>query len=537
MFRKLSIAQRLFSIIALLCAVTLAIAVYGWKAMHGLVVGVELVYEDNIQHINRMKRIADLYAVNIVDTTHKIRNGTIGWEEGQKSLASARSEIKAQWQDVTSVELEAEEKELATKLEAQYKAAEAALDKLAGILAVKDANAIATFAAEEMYPIIDPISDNVSKFIETQLTAAKNTYNASESLKAQTEKVFIALVTSGLTLSLILAFVVIRRISNSIRLLSQAGSEIAKGNFTHDIPVATGGDEASLLQNTLREMQQRLSGIIGDVRSVADSLAGASEQVSSTAQSLSQSASEQAASVEESSASVEQMSASVNQNSENAKITDGMAQQASREAAEGGKAVTETVEAMKRIAEKISIIDDIAYQTNLLALNAAIEAARAGAHGKGFAVVATEVRKLAERSQVAAQEIGGLATNSVAMAERAGKLLDSMVPAIQKTSDLVQEIAAASGEQASGVSQINTAMSQLSQATQQNASASEELAATAEEMSGQAQQLQQNMAFFKLAGHSPTPASKPSAATKTKAVAGSDVAPSESAESGEYVRF
>jgi methyl-accepting chemotaxis protein len=196
------------------------------------------------------------------------------------------------------------------------------------------------------------------------------------------------------------------------------------------------------------------------------------------------------------------MTSSIAQNTENAKVTDGMASTAAKQAGEGGQAVAGTVEAMRKIADKIGIIDDIAYQTNLLALNAAIEAARAGEHGKGFAVVAAEVRKLAERSQVAAQEIGELAGDSVKTAEHAGKLLESMVPSITKTSDLVQEITAASQEQASGVSQINTAMNQLNQATQQNASASEELAATAEEMSGQAENLQQLMSFFKVEGGS-----------------------------------
>jgi methyl-accepting chemotaxis protein len=200
--------------------------------------------------------------------------------------------------------------------------------------------------------------------------------------------------------------------------------------------------------------------------------------------------------VEETSSQIDTMSASIAQNSDNARVTDGMATKTNREAADGGAAVSQTVLAMKQIAAKIGIVDDIAYQTNLLALNAAIEAARAGEHGKGFAVVAAEVRKLAERSQLAAKEIGDLAGSSVATAERAGKLLNEIVPSIQKTSELVQEIAAASTEQSESVVQIGGAMGQLSKATQQNASASEELAATSEELSGQAEQLQQSIAFF-----------------------------------------
>ncbi|MFA6014643.1 MAG: methyl-accepting chemotaxis protein [Gallionellaceae bacterium] len=289
---------------------------------------------------------------------------------------------------------------------------------------------------------------------------------------------------------------------------------VAEGDLT--VQVQTGAHDTSSMLFAIRGMTEKLSGIIGEVRGAADALSSASEEVSATAQSMSQATSEQAASVEETSASVEQMSASINQNTENAKVTDGMATQASKQAVEGGEAVKQTVAAMKQIAGKIGIIDDIAYQTNLLALNAAIEAARAGEHGKGFAVVAAEVRKLAERSQVAAQEIGELAGGSVEKAETAGKLLDEMVPAINKTSDLVQEITAASEEQSAGVSQVNTAMNQLNQVTQQNASSSEELAATAEEMSSQATQLQNLMSFFKVDGMvTSMPAAAVSVAHKT----------------------
>ncbi len=322
-------------------------------------------------------------------------------------------------------------------------------------------------------------------------------HEARNSLILNLTITLVVLAIAGLT-GVLITRDLLRQLGGEPTYAAEVMTRIANGDLTVEVQIKA-NDHSSMLFAT-KSMVDKLSGIIGDVRGTADALSTASEQVSATAQSMSQATSEQAASVEETSASVEQMSASINQNTENAKVTDGMASQAAKQAVQGGEAVTQTVTAMKQIAGKIGIIDDIAYQTNLLALNAAIEAARAGEHGKGFAVVAAEVRKLAERSQVAAQEIGELAGGSVEKAESAGKLLGEIVPAISKTSDLVQEISAASEEQSAGVSQVNTAMNQLNQLTQQNASASEQLAATAEELNGQAAQLQNLMTFFNVSG-------------------------------------
>ena len=271
--------------------------------------------------------------------------------------------------------------------------------------------------------------------------------------------------------------------------------QVAQGNLMVDLKKRSDKDE---LMESLANMVDKLKEIVTEVQVAADNVATGSQEMSATAQNMSQGATEQAASAEEVSSSMEQMASNIRQNTDNAMQTEKIAIKSASDAKEGGKAVTETVAAMKEIATKISIIEEIARQTNLLALNAAIEAARAGEHGKGFAVVASEVRKLAERSQSAAGEISQLSTTSVAIAEQAGDMLNRMLPDIQRTAELVQEISASSKEQDTGADQINKAIQQLDQVIQQNAGAAEEMASTTEELSSQAEQLKATIAFFSL---------------------------------------
>ncbi len=273
--------------------------------------------------------------------------------------------------------------------------------------------------------------------------------------------------------------------------------------------------DVDALMRSLAAMIRRLTEVVEEVKSGAENMASGAEELSASSESLSQGASEQAASVEESSSSMEQISASIMRNADNARQTEVLSRKASADAKESGQAMADTVAAMRQIAAKISIIEEIARQTDLLALNAAVEAARAGDHGRGFAVVASEVRKLAERSQSAAAEINSLSASSLDVAERAGRLLEMLVPDILKTSDLVQEIAAASQEQSSGADQVNRGLQQLDQVVQQNASASEELASTAEELSSQAEQLVNTVAFFQVAGQT-LPRSRTVAATRVQ---------------------
>ncbi|MFZ0930206.1 MAG: methyl-accepting chemotaxis protein [Syntrophobacteraceae bacterium] len=277
--------------------------------------------------------------------------------------------------------------------------------------------------------------------------------------------------------------------------VTNIATEIAAGNLTVSVQERSSEDK---LMQAMSKMAAGLTEIVVNIQGVANQVMNGSEELSASAEALSQGATEQSSAVEEVSASMEEMAANIKQNSDNAQQTEKMAIKAAEDAKEGGSAVGETVAAMKEIASKISIIEEIARQTNLLALNAAIEAARAGEHGKGFAVVASEVRKLAERSQEAAGEINELAKSSVGVAEKAGSMLAKIVPDIQKTADLVQEINAASNEQTSGAAQINRAVQQLDQVIQQNASASEEMASTSGELLSQAEQLISTISFFKI---------------------------------------
>ncbi|MDH3997935.1 MAG: methyl-accepting chemotaxis protein [Desulfuromonadales bacterium] len=276
---------------------------------------------------------------------------------------------------------------------------------------------------------------------------------------------------------------------------AELAEAIADGDLTIEVQLASDKDQ---LGRALQTMTQVLNDVIQQVLTATENVASGSQVLASANQEMSQGATEQSASAEQASSSIEEMTANIRQNTDNAMQTEKIAVLAAQEAAQGGEAVDNTVSAMKEIANKILIIEEIARQTNLLALNAAIEAARAGEHGKGFAVVAAEVRKLAERSQAAAGEINGLSVSSVEVAETAGRMLENIVPGIQKTSELVQEIAAASREQDAGAEQINSSIQQLDKVIQQNAASTEEMASTSEELTSQSDQLREMMCFFKV---------------------------------------
>jgi len=342
---------------------------------------------------------------------------------------------------------------------------------------------------------VTAMSNVLEIMIKKNEDALKTTKAESDKSYAEASQNMLIILIVSIMIAIVISYWIIATISRSINEAKAAVNAVAQGDLSNNIKISTRDEMGELLED-LNLMTQKIKDVISSVNTAADNIASSSSQMNSGAQQVSEGASTQAASAEEVSSSMEEMVANIQQNTDNAQQTGAIASKAAEDIMEGSKTVNQTVNYMKEIAAKVSIIGEISRQTNLLALNAAVEAARAGEHGKGFAVVAAEVRRLAERSREAAAEIDTLCGTSVVSAEKSGRLLERIVPDIQKTSKLVQEIASASIEQNSGADQINNAIQQLNQVVQQNAASSEEMAASSEELSRQAEHLREEIAFF-----------------------------------------
>jgi len=357
---------------------------------------------------------------------------------------------------------------------------------------IKQVSGAMRSAVHGIEPVVDSIANRASELAVARLVGVEE---HATTLSATAMSVGGVAVLAGIGMAILIMVSVLRQLGTDPMRLVKVTQQVANGQLNVQF---TGKYTQDSVYGAMEVMVKRLVEMVGQMKDSIHQVSASSEELAASAEEVASGAQEQTVNARNVATGIGAMVESIETNSSNAGETETISTKASADALEGGSAVNATVGAMRDIAEKISIIEEIARQTNLLALNAAIEAARAGEQGKGFAVVAAEVRKLAERSGLAASEISELSSNSVAIAEKAGKMLDQMVPDIQKTSELVQEISSMSGEQSSNISQIGDGVKGLESVMNNNAAVSEEIASTAELLSGQAQAMQQAVDFFDL---------------------------------------
>jgi methyl-accepting chemotaxis protein len=507
MFKNMNIGMRLSLGFGVLLALLFILSIIGYWGVHAvsgttvhMLQGDAKVAEHaararaNVVGMRRFEK--DIY-MNI-GNADKVANYVKEWGEEHEAVTARLNDLE-KYADKTD---EAKDyKEKFKVMRAQLVTYEAGFKKVLGLIqsgaitTTAQANAAIGEYKDATHKLEVEVKDMAvhgNKVMDEDLPKIEGTTN-------QTTWVMMIVSLIAVLISIGAGIVITRSITVPVGVGVAVAKRLSEGDLNAEIKVDS-KDEIGNLMSAMKVMVDKLRNVVIDVKTASDNVASGSEQLSAGAQQMSQGTTEQAASTEEASSSIEEMNATIKQNADNSMQTEKIALKSASDARESGQAVSQTVTAMKEIAQKISIIEEIARQTNLLALNAAIEAARAGEHGKGFAVVASEVRKLAERSQSAAGEISQLSSSSVQIAEQAGQMLAKLVPDIQKTAELVQEITASSKEQSSGADQINGAIQQLNQVVQQNAGAAEEMASTAEELSSQADQLQSTISFFKVDG-------------------------------------
>ncbi len=508
---RLSIKTRLLLLVGSLLILFVLAATFAVVRMKAGNESLGSLYNDRVASLEQLKAVADAYGNGIVDTAHKVADGSLAAPAGATVVKSAQATIAKQWKAYAGSYLDDDERPLVAQAGPLMAKADALAADLAAKLASGDLDGVTTLSGKQLYPAIDPVADVIEKLSLVQLNSAGKEYDAAQKLYGEVLWITIAVAAGVLAAASLLALGLVRSITGGIDAGVKVAQTVASGDLGSRIAVDR-HDEIGTLLSALKLMNDSLVTIVGDVRDASESIATGSAQIANGNADLSQRTEEQASNLQQTAASMEQLTATVKQNADTARRASALAEGASSVAAQGGEVVGQVVATMdgitdssRRIADIIGTIDGIAFQTNILALNAAVEAARAGEEGRGFAVVAGEVRSLAQRSATAAKEIKVLISESVDKVENgtrlvadAGRTMGDIVAQVRSVNELIAEISAASGEQSTGIGQIGDAVAQLDQVTQQNAALVEESAAAAESLKQQAAGLARTVATFKL---------------------------------------
>jgi len=529
MLTQMKIATQLSLLVGVLAAALIALGVLGLYGQQAAVQGLNTVYEDRVVPLRQLESIVQDYAVNIVDSSHKVNDGMLSWSQGRENIATALARINAAWEAYLKTNLVPQEQRLVDEMRPLLAQAEPALARLQAILQRQDSDALEQFLVDTLYPTIDPISTGFHALMDVQLEVAEAAYQEASRQYLNTRNItLIALVVVVLG-SILLAWFIIAGINRQLGAEPYQVAAIANQVADQDLSleIHTKPSDSSSVLVAMKRMVAQLASVIAEVRQSVQAIHGGASEIATGNADLSSRTEQQASALAQTASSMEELTATVRQNADNARQASGLALEASSTAERGGEVVGQVVKTMhgisersQQIAEITTVIDSIAFQTNILALNASVEAARAGEQGRGFAVVAGEVRNLASRSADAAKEIKTLIEGAVAqiqdgstLAERAGATMEEVVGAVRRVTDIMDEISAASQEQSQGIDQVSQAVGQMDQVTQQNAALVQEASAAAASLEEQANHMEQAISKFRLSKTAPKARALPAGAS------------------------
>ncbi len=539
MLNSTKVGTRLYGLIAFMSLLLIVVGFLGLRSAKLSDDALDSVYRDRVVPLKDLKVISDMYAVNIVDTSHKVRNGNLTWNEGRKNVDEALKIIAEKWKAYLATRLVAEEKKLVEEITPLMKRADTAVTKLTDILGRGESTALTEFTVSELYPAIDPVSGKFSDLVDVQLKVAKAEYDASEATYHRSELISIASIVLGVVLASFFGFLITRSITTPLASGADVANRLARGDLAVQVQVS-GSDETSQLMSAMKTMTDNLRTIIGQVSSTSSQVAAAANQLHSTAEQIATGSEEVAAQAGTVATAGEEMSATSGDIAQNCQMAAEGAHRAADTARNGAEVVERTVAVMGQIAQNvqasaktveslgarsdqigaiIGTIEDIADQTNLLALNAAIEAARAGEQGRGFAVVADEVRALAERTTRATKEIGEMikaiqketkgaviameagvhqVETGTVEAARSGEALRDILEQVNDVAMQVNQIATAAEEQTATTGEISSNIIQITEVVRQTSQGAQESATAAAQLNGNAEELQRLVRQFRL---------------------------------------